>query len=75
MMSEFNFNDFLFGLFFKIYYFWVRFVNYWREDRTLILAQKKCVELKVVCLHMGRIVKVNFHEYTPDGSLRHPRLK
>ncbi|MEI9751439.1 DNA ligase [Moellerella wisconsensis] len=24
---------------------------------------------------MGRIVKVNFHEYTPDGSLRHPRLK
>ncbi|MBC4060089.1 DNA ligase, partial [Klebsiella pneumoniae] len=25
--------------------------------------------------YMGRIVKVNFHEYTPDGSLRHPRLK
>lgn len=42
MISEFNFNDFLFGLFFKIYYFWVRFVNYWREDRTLILTQKKC---------------------------------
>lgn len=25
--------------------------------------------------YAGRIVKVNFHEYTPDGSLRHPRLK
>lgn len=25
--------------------------------------------------YMGRIVKVNFHNYTPDGSLRHPRLK
>lgn len=24
---------------------------------------------------MGRIVKVNAHEETPDGSLRHPRLK
>lgn len=25
--------------------------------------------------YMGRIVKVNGHEETPDGSLRHPRLK
>ncbi|MDE9454560.1 DNA ligase [Xenorhabdus bovienii] len=25
--------------------------------------------------YMERIVKVNFHEFTPDGSLRHPRLK
>ncbi|MDC9583068.1 DNA ligase [Xenorhabdus sp. PR6a] len=25
--------------------------------------------------YMGRIAKVNFHEFTPDGSLRHPRLK
>lgn len=25
--------------------------------------------------YMGRIVEVRFHEYTPDGSLRHPRLK
>ncbi|MEY0334678.1 ATP-dependent DNA ligase [Providencia sp. MGF014] len=25
--------------------------------------------------YIGRIVKVNFHELTPDGSLRHPRLK
>ncbi|HGL3854441.1 TPA: DNA ligase [Klebsiella aerogenes] len=25
--------------------------------------------------YMGRIVKVNAHEETPDGSLRHPRLK
>lgn len=25
--------------------------------------------------YLGRIVKVNAHEETPDGSLRHPRLK
>ncbi|HHT4259223.1 TPA: DNA ligase [Klebsiella variicola] len=25
--------------------------------------------------YMGRVVKVNAHEETPDGSLRHPRLK
>lgn len=25
--------------------------------------------------YIGRIVKVNAHEETPDGSLRHPRLK
>lgn len=43
-MSEFNFNDFLFGLFFKIYYFGVRFVNYWQEERSLTLVQNKCCD-------------------------------
>lgn len=56
-MSEFNFNDFLFGLFFKIYYFWVRFVNYWREERSLTLVQNKCSDKSEIFAFLAGISK------------------